>query len=287
MSILKDFKFHSPGTLSEGLSLLEKAKTPMLLAGGTFALNYLKKSSKYPSDVISLKKIDALHGIKPKGQGFWIGAMTTIAELADSKLIKSGFPSLFEASAKLGTTPIRNMATIGGNIASRFYWVDLPAVLISLGARVTVATKKKKETIALEKFLSDKKFKKYILTGILLPKENRLSFYFRHTRTAQEVDVPSLGVAFSGIKRGMEIVSVRCIVNTATSLPVALRNVETLFNGTHSQKIKVEELNRALLEDVRNTKLDEYRVHLLSADLEKLLVFLNVVPPHKMCRNSL
>jgi CO/xanthine dehydrogenase FAD-binding subunit len=271
MSILKDFKFHSPGKLSEALSLLEKAKTPMLLAGGTFALNYLKKSSKYPSDVISLKKIDALHGIKPKGQGFWIGATTTIAELADSELIKSGFPSLFEASAKLGTTPIRNMATIGGNIASRFYWVDLPAVLLSLGACVTVATKKKKETVALEKFLSDKQLKKYILTGILLPKENRLSFYFRHTRTAQEVDVPSLGVAFSGIKRGEGVVSVRCIVNTASSLPVALRNVETLFEGSQLKKISAGELKKAILEDVQNTKLDEYRVHLLFADLEKLL----------------
>ena len=136
MALLKDFHYHTPETLHEALGILMKSKEPLLLAGGTFVLNYLKKSPKYPADVIGLKKIPSLRGISDSGDSVSIGAMTTIAELAESDLIRKHFPSFFQALRHLGTTPIRNMATIGGNVASRFFWVDLPAVLISLGARV-------------------------------------------------------------------------------------------------------------------------------------------------------
>ncbi|HAJ57013.1 MAG TPA: hypothetical protein DCL35_04510 [Candidatus Omnitrophica bacterium] len=271
MPILKDFKFHSPGSLNAALALLEKARAPLLLAGGTFALNYLKKVSKYPTDVISLKKISSLKGIKAQGKGLWVGAMTAIYELIGSRAVCDAFPSVIEASSKLGTTPIRNMATIGGNIASRFYWVDLPAVLISLGASVTLATKKGKKTVALEKFLSVPPEKKYILTGIVLPKGNSLSFYFRHTKTAQETDVPSLGLAFSAVKKGRVISCARCIVNTTSSFPVALKKVEDVFNNFSSGDIRMDMIEKALLEDARATKLDDHRLHLLAVDLEKLL----------------
>lgn len=271
MAILKDFKFHSPGSLDSALSILEKAKVPLLLAGGTFALNYLKKTSKYPTDVISLKKIKELKGIKVRGKGLLIGAMTSICELAVSRAVCDAFPSVAEASSRLGTTPIRNMATIGGNIASRFYWVDLPAVLMSLGASVVLAAKNGKKTVALEKFLSGKFDKKYVITGVLLPEVGRLSFYFRHTKTAQEVDVPSLGLAFSAVNRGGVLSGARCVVNTASSFPVPLRNVEKVFNGFSVCDIGIDKLKKQLFEDARGTKLDDYRVHLLVVDLEKLL----------------
>lgn len=270
MPILKDFKFHAPKTLSEALGLLDKGKTSLLLAGGTFALNTLKKTSRFPSDVISLRKIGALQGIKPQGRGLWIGAMTTVADVAGSKLIENMFPSLAQAASSLGTTPVRHMATVGGNIASRFFWADLPAVLISLGAKICVAEKNKKETLPLEKFLPERSLKKFILTGIFLPENKMSSFYFRHTRAVQEVDAPYLALAFSCSRKGARLQDVRCIVNTTLSLPLSLKNVEALFENIARAKIAAREIQEALRKDTENSKLDAYRLHLLSADLEKL-----------------
>ncbi len=271
MPILKDFKFHSPQSLSAAAGLLGRSKAPMLLAGGTFSLNYLKKTAQYPTDVISLKKISALKGIKTQGKGVWIGAMTTMDELIVSKIVSGSFPSLFEAASRMGTTPIRNMATIGGNIASRFYWVDLPAVLISLGARVSLASKAKKTTIALEEFLASKPDKKAIVTGILLPQKERSAFYFRHTRTAQEVDAPCLGLAFSALRKGSRLADARVVVNTSVSLPVVFRSMAAVLERTDIGALTLLVIEEALLKDAAGTKLDEYRLRLLAADLEKLL----------------
>ena len=165
MGLLKDFKYHPPATLKEALSILGKAKNPLILGGGTSVLNYLKKASRYPTDVISLKKITELCGIKSSAQGLSIGAMTTISELAQDQVLEQRFTSLHQACQKLATTPVRNMATIGGNLASRFFWVDLPAVLISLGAKVVYVSKKGKKTVSVEEFLKDRDFKKSILTS--------------------------------------------------------------------------------------------------------------------------
>lgn len=279
MSILKDFNFHSPDSLAEALALLEGASAPLLLAGGTFALNTLKKASKYPSDVISLKKILELKGIKAKGKELWIGATTHIDELIGSSLIGEYFPSLKVAALKLGTTPIRNMATIGGNVASRFYWVDLPAVLISLGARVDVACLKERSLVELDKFLSEKPSKKWIVTGILLPQEERCSYYFRHTRTVQEVDVPALGVAFSCVKDKDGLSSIRIVVNTTLSFPLFLKNVASLFQGVGYKNVDICDVGAAILKDAENTKLDAHRVQLIGADMEILLKTLKEEKP--------
>ncbi len=271
MAILKDFKFYSPGSLSEAVELLDKSKSPMLLAGGTFVLNTLKKTSKYPQDVISLKNIAELKGIKVQGKELCIGPMTRIDELINSAFIGDNFPSLKDAALRLGTTPIRNMATIGGNITSRFYWVDLPAVLISLSARVKVIEAKKERSLDLYDFLKEKTSKNTILVEILLPLEKRDAIYFRHTRTVQEVDVPYLGVAFSCMKNKSGISDQKLVVNTTLSLPVSFTNTSSLLEGLKYRTVKSEDINDAVLKDAKGTKLDEYRMHLIGVDVETIL----------------
>jgi CO/xanthine dehydrogenase FAD-binding subunit len=275
MALLRDFKFHSPDTLLQALALLEQADSPVLLAGGTFALNTLKKSSKYPTDVISLRKIPELNGIKTQDKELWIGPMTRIDELIGSRFIQDSFVCLKEAALKLGTTPIRNMATIGGNVASRFYWVDLPAVLIALGARLEVVSQDGGRVVGLYDYLTEKKLKKEIVSGILLPLENRGAYHFRHTCTVQEVDTPYLGLTFS-FTRGKEgLLDVRAVVNTTLSFPVFLKGVSSVLQGLGYKEISLDDMRKAVCEDIKNTKLDEYRIQLLCVDMENILSLLN------------
>lgn len=270
MGLLKDFKYHTPVSLKEALVLLKKAKKPYVLGGGTFALNHLKKAAQYPTDVVGLKKILALRGIKETKGAVIVGAMTTIAEIAESVLIARYFSALADASAKLATTPLRHMATIGGNVASRFFWVDLPAVLIALRARVTYASLKSEKTVDLEDFLRHKPVEPHIVTKISLQKKKSFNVYFRHTKT-MEVDVPFLALAFCASVGPSRCRDVRCVINTTTSFPVVLNETEQVFERSALKNLSIASVRESLAKDLKEAGLDEFRVHCVENDFESLI----------------
>lgn len=270
MAILKDFRYHAPADVQDVLRLLAGGEAAVVLAGGTFVLNYLKKAARPPSDVVGLKKIASMRGIHAAGDGLEIGAMTTIAELAEHEEIEKYFPSLREAALKLGTSGVRNMATLGGNVASRFFWADMPAVLMSLGAELIFETLRGERRMSIGDFLEEKSVEKSLLTRVRLPEKNRRAFYFRHTR-AMEVDVPYAALAFSCRTGGDRMGDVRCVVNTASSFPVVLKGVEKLLEGKAPADVRVQDATARLAEDLRETGLQEHRCHLLSVDVEDLV----------------
>lgn len=270
MSMLKDFKYHAPATVLEALRLLQKSRAPVLLAGGTFVLNHLKKAKNAPSDVIGLRKITKLCGIKDSGKDVAVGAMVTLSEVAASPLIRRHFPSFGLACQRAGTTPIRHMGTIGGNIASRFFWVDLPAVLLSLNARLILATARGAKTVSVGEFLAKKPSRKFILTTLLLPKAKMTAHYFRHTRS-MPVDIPVLGLAFSGCAADRGLCGVRIFVNTCVSKPLELRETARLFERTDIVSLALKDVFAGLEKDLCDSRLDAYHSVLLKADLEKLI----------------
>ncbi len=271
MPILKDFHYHAPVSVDEALALLRKCEKPVVLGGGTFLLNTLKKTAVYPTDVIGLRKIALLHGIRDTVKETAIGSMTTLAEVASSPVIREHFAALAEAAARVATTPLRHMATIGGNVASRFFWVDLPAVLMALGAKAAWSGVKTKKTLTIEDFLAlTGQEAKGILTEIVLPKSGLAGAYFRHTQSI-EVDVPIVAMAFAARRQAGAAKDVRCIVNTAFSRPVRLAGTASYFETKRIEEWKAEEAAEALRRDLQQSKLDDYRLHCLCAALESLI----------------
>lgn len=249
-----------------------------LLAGGTFVLNHLKKAKRYPLTVVGLKKISSLRGVEAVDNGCRIGAMTTVAELCESPLIREGFPSLFEAGSKLATTPVRNMATVGGNVACRFFWTDLSAVLISLKAELSLLAPAGKKRISVEDFLIHKPQEKFLATDVFVPERGRRAFYFRHTRS-MEVDVPSLALAVSLREKEGRLSDARCVVNTAVSFPVSLPLLQKVFEGKRAADLKSDDARKALREDLKEKGLDDHRLYCLELDLETLLECLKTTKP--------
>ncbi|MDD5137862.1 MAG: FAD binding domain-containing protein [Candidatus Omnitrophica bacterium] len=271
MPILKDFRYHAPVGVDEALALLHKSKKPLLLGGGTFVLNTLKKTAAYPTDVIGLRKIASLHGIRDAAKEVTIGSMTTLAEVASSPVVGEHFASLAGAAACVATTPLRHMATIGGNVASRFFWVDLPSVLMALGAKVAWAGDKAKKTLSVEDFLSlTGPEARGIVTEVLLPKSGLTGVYFRHTQT-MEVDLPLVAMAFAARRQAGGVKDVRCIVNTTLSRPVRLTGVASYFETKKVTEWKADEAADVLRRDLEQGKLDDYRLRCLCADLESLI----------------
>ena len=89
-------------------------------AGGLDLLDLMKEGIVAPARVVNLQRIDALRGVElTETAGLRLGALTTLAEIANDTAIRRNYPALAEAAAHAATPQIRNAATIGGNLLQR------------------------------------------------------------------------------------------------------------------------------------------------------------------------
>ena len=87
------------------------------LAGGIDLLGEMKEYLAEPKVVVNVKALPGLNRIEPGSQLWSIGANVTVAELEDHAQLKRDFPGLQQAAAEVGSRQIRNVATVGGNLA--------------------------------------------------------------------------------------------------------------------------------------------------------------------------
>lgn len=98
--------------------LQEHGRDARVISGNTELADWMKNRIKTPRVVVDLKEIDELHGISERSDGgLRIGSMVTIAEVAESDLVRDHFGVLSEAASAVATPQIRNQGRIGGNLA--------------------------------------------------------------------------------------------------------------------------------------------------------------------------
>ncbi len=117
---MQPFEYASPTSKEQVTALLGTSwEQGAILAGGTDLLALMKDDVVTPKRVVNVKAIDGLSGISYQhGNGLRIGALTTLAELAESKDLAQ-YPVLLDAVKEAASPQIRNMATIGGNMCQR------------------------------------------------------------------------------------------------------------------------------------------------------------------------
>lgn len=129
---MKPFKHHHARSLREATTLLAKYKgRARVNAGGTDLLGAMRDKTipDYPEAVINIKTINGLDYIKKDKKGLRIGALTKLADIAGSMEVKEDYKLLAEAIHSVASPHIRNMATIGGNLAQdvRCWYYRYPA----------------------------------------------------------------------------------------------------------------------------------------------------------------
>jgi len=138
---MKEFQYFSPKTVPEAVSILSKLDgKAKVLAGGTDLLPMMKQRAVTPECVVNIKNIPELAYIREDAEGLKIGALTTIADIKGSDLIKQKCLSLYEAAAKFGMAEVRNMATIGGNICRSVPSADMVPPLSVSYTHLTLPT---------------------------------------------------------------------------------------------------------------------------------------------------
>lgn len=148
-------ELHAATSYEDAAELLSRFSPDVrLLAGGTDVLVDLKNNGNGVSHLVTLERIDAMHGITEEADGLRIGALTTITELDESPLISGGYEIIRDAASQMATRQIRNTATIGGNIAGANPCADLPPVLIVLGAIAVVFSKQGPRELPLQDLIT-------------------------------------------------------------------------------------------------------------------------------------
>jgi carbon-monoxide dehydrogenase medium subunit len=143
-------EYFNPSSLREVLSLLgEFGDGAKPLAGGTDLLVDRPLDLEYIVDISGLP----LDYIKVSEKGVKIGALTTFRSIETSKLLRDGpFSILVEAAREMGSVPIRNVATVGGNICNALHSAELPPALVALDAKVKLAGLGGERILPLEEF---------------------------------------------------------------------------------------------------------------------------------------
>jgi NADPH-dependent glutamate synthase beta subunit-like oxidoreductase/CO/xanthine dehydrogenase FAD-binding subunit len=123
---MKKFAYKNPNSLDQAVSLLKSGDTA-ILAGGTDILNQLMQGafSKPPATLVNIKNIPGLNTITETAQGLKIGALTKLADIAESPVVQKKYAALAQSAAAVASPAIRNMGTLGGNICQQFqcwYW---------------------------------------------------------------------------------------------------------------------------------------------------------------------
>jgi xanthine dehydrogenase YagS FAD-binding subunit len=116
---MRSFKHINAKTVNEACRLLEKYEGKAKpIAGGIDLLAILKDRvfPDYPEALINLKTIHGLNYIKKDAKGLKIGALTTLAEIAKTPMIKERYKVLADAAHAVAAPQIRNMATVAGNL---------------------------------------------------------------------------------------------------------------------------------------------------------------------------
>jgi carbon-monoxide dehydrogenase medium subunit len=150
------FDFRAPTSLDETVQLLnEHGEEARLIAGGTALVILMKQGLVQPALLVGLGQLPDLRGVEADDSGLRIGALTTHREVEISPLVEARLPVLADTLRKVATVRIRNVGTIGGNLAHADPNQDPPVTLIALGASVELASAGAERVVALEEFFTD------------------------------------------------------------------------------------------------------------------------------------
>ena len=126
--------YHRPSSVEDAARLLSGSEDAKYLAGGQTLIATMKQRLAEPSDLVDLRHVESMKGIKAEGRRVTIGAATTHAEVAASAELRAVCPAICDLASLIGDPHVRHMGTIGGSLANNDPAADYPAAVLGLGA---------------------------------------------------------------------------------------------------------------------------------------------------------
>ena len=249
------FELAEPTSLAAAIELLDPDDvTVRPIAGGTALMLMMKAGVFRPEKLVSLRKIEGKYSsISASADGLRIGAMTTLSALERSVEVKKHAPIITRTLLTLSNVRVRNVATVGGALAHGDPHMDLPPVLMALGATMTVAGPKGERQLAVEDLFSG--YYEIVLENNELiaelhvpPQGTKKGAYMKVT-TGSADDWPALGVAALIEGDGRAIKSASIVASAATDKATRLKSAEAVLEGKSVTDDLLKQAGEAAVED--------------------------------------
>ena len=235
---MKNFDYLEPTSVAEACALLKRhGSEAKVFAGGAHMTILMKQGLYQPKVLVNIKKIPELRGIKfDAAEGLIIGALVTHRELETSALVMEKLPVLCEAEREVANIRVRNMGTVGGNLASGEPLTDLAQIFIALDGQLKITGPSGQRTIPVEElfldFYTTSLAEDEIITQVVLPLlPPRSGIEYIRFSSSSVVDKPAAGVAVR-LTLDNEMVQVaRSVLGCVGSTPVRARKAEAMLIG--------------------------------------------------------
>jgi aerobic carbon-monoxide dehydrogenase medium subunit len=151
--IPQSFEYFSPETVSEAIALLhEHGDGAKILSGGQSLIPMMKIRLARPEYIIDINRLADLQYVREEAGFLKIGGLTREADLEASSLIRAKYPIILDTAASIADPQVRNMATVGGNLAHGDPANDHPATMMALGAEIIATGRGGERTIPVNDF---------------------------------------------------------------------------------------------------------------------------------------
>jgi carbon-monoxide dehydrogenase medium subunit len=228
------FGYEKPASLREFESLFaDRADEAKILAGGTDLLVLIKEKLLAPRLLIDISDLPELRGIRfDPNQGLTIMAGTKMAEIERSELVKRHAPALAFAASNLGSTQVRWMATLAGNVCHASPAAETSPVLLAHDCELILGRKGGERTLPISGF-----FISYRKTALLpgeyvkafrlppLPPRAAVAYQLKGLRRAMEIDMLNLGAYLELEPDGDTVKEVRLAMGSMG--PTTFRGTDT------------------------------------------------------------
>ena len=256
---MKNFNFKSATNSKEATKLATGRAT--FLAGGMSLLPAMKLRLAAYSDLINIKKIKGLSGIKVSSKSLRIGATVTHAEVSSSKEVGKSIPSLAVLAEGIGDPQVRNRGTMGGSIANNDPAADYPSACLALNAIIHTSKRK----IPADKFFKGM-FETDLKKGELI---ESIEFEVPEKSAYAKFPNPASRYAIVGVYVAKLKKEVRVAVTGASSSVFRSSEIESALSSNFSPAAidKVNISNKNLNSDIHASA--EYRAHIIKVMAKK------------------
>ncbi|HOL46892.1 MAG TPA: xanthine dehydrogenase family protein subunit M [bacterium] len=267
--MLYEFDYISPKNKNELLEIIaEKNGECKILAGGTDLLVDIRNGIIKPKFVVDIKTVKDFPKITySEKEGLIIGPTITCFDIIENKLIQEKFPALVLTAKELGSTQIRNRATIIGNICNASPCADMSLSLLCLDASVDIISKEGTRRVKIKEFFTGVKKtvlnKGEVVEKIIIPAVMaNAKAGFKKLKRIKGHDLSLVSVCL--VKKGKIM---RVAVGSAAPTSVVSDDIDS-NSDFPTVWSKIEKLINPI-DDIRCSK--DYRIFMVKVYLERLL----------------
>jgi CO/xanthine dehydrogenase FAD-binding subunit len=230
------------------------------------------KGTKTASNILSLSRVADLKGIHLDDKGLTIKAMTTITELFESPLLKDQYQIFKTVCRNISTTPIRNMASFGGNLTCRYTWTEMPVTIMCLDATMFfMGPDGTVSQMSAEDFFKNNARSDFLFTHAFMPRNPQARLAYRRVRKMSEVDQPLITLCVKTDLKDRRWANTRVAINTGTAFAQRDHALEAFLDGKSSSATLGQEALEHLTASIYDTRSTDYKQHMFRVCLKQAI----------------